>query len=136
MKKDLSEIISIIKFGSVGVMNTLINWIIFFVLNKIGIYYMIANIIAYSIATVNSYFWNSIWVFKYNNSSKLKSSIKFILLNLWGGSINTGLLYLLVDKLSIDKMISLVIVTGIVMIINYIVNKLWVFKSYQQSSSI
>ena len=42
--------------------------------------------------------------------------------------LNTGILYLLVDMVGFNKLIALVITTGIVMIINYIVNKLWVFK--------
>ena len=58
-----------VKFGLVGVLNTLINWIIFALLNFIGVYYIVANVIAYVIATANSYIWNSKWVFKYNGKN-------------------------------------------------------------------
>ena len=34
-----------VKFGLVGVLNTLINWIIFALLNFIGVYYIVANVI-------------------------------------------------------------------------------------------
>ena len=70
------DIFRFIKFALVGVMNTLLNWSIFFILTKVELYYIVANVIAYLIATIHSYFWNSIWVFKYNNGSKIKSSIK------------------------------------------------------------
>lgn len=110
-------------------MNTLVNWIIFFILNNIGIYYIIANIIAYLIATANSYFWNSKWVFKYERGSKIQASFKFILLNLFGLVLNTSMLYLLVDLFYFEKILALIIATGIIMIINYFINKLWVFKS-------
>ena len=65
--KFLSEglCLKFIKFGLVGVLNTIINWILFRLLNSIGVYYIISNIIAYSISTVNSYLWNSKWVFEY-----------------------------------------------------------------------
>ena len=65
--------------------------------------------------------WDNIPVFNPN-------PIKFVILNLIGLGLNTGILYLLVDMVGFNKLIALVITTGIVMIINYIVNKLWVFK--------
>lgn len=117
-----------VKFGLVGVLNTLINWIIFAVLNFVGVYYIIANVIAYVIATINSYIWNSRWVFKYKGEDKKETTTKFILLNLAGLALNTMILYLLVDLIGLNKLIALVITTVIVMVINYIVNKIWVFK--------
>lgn len=117
-----------IKFGLVGVLNTLINWIIFAVLNFVGVYYIVANVIAYAIATANSYIWNSKWVFKYNGKDKKETTIKFVILNLIGLALNTAILYFLVDILLFNKLIGLVITTVIVMVINYIVNKIWVFK--------
>ena len=117
-----------VKFGLVGVLNTLINWIIFAVLNFVGVYYIIANVIAYVIATINSYIWNSRWVFKYKGEDKKETTTKFILLNLVGIALNTMILYLLVDLIGLNKLIALVITTVIVMVINYIVNKIWVFK--------
>lgn len=123
-----SGIGKVIKFGLVGVLNTLINWIIFAVLNFVGVYYIIANVIAYVIATINSYIWNSRWVFKYKGEDKKETTTKFILLNLAGLALNTMILYLLVDLIGLNKLIALVITTVIVMVINYIVNKIWVFK--------
>ena len=60
--------------------------------------------------------------------NKKETTAKFVILNLIGLGLNTGILYLLVDMVGFNKLIALVITTGIVMIINYIVNKLWVFK--------
>ena len=121
-------VIRFIKFGMVGVINTLVNWIIFFILNALGMYYILANIIAYILGTVNSYLWNTLWVFKYKDKASTETTIKFIILNLIGLGLNTGILYVLVDLCNLNKFIGLVITTGIVMIINYIVNKLWVFS--------
>lgn len=133
MRKDINEFISLIKFGIVGVSNTLVNWIIFFILNHIGVYYITANVIAYLIATANSYFWNSKWVFKFKKEESLKAPLRFILLNLIGLVLNSTILYLLVDLLHFSRMISLIIATGIVMIVNYFINKIWVFKENMSS---
>lgn len=121
-------VIRFIKFGMVGVINTLVNWIIFFILNALGMYYILANIIAYILGTVNSYLWNTLWVFKYKDKASTETTIKFIILNLIGLGLNIGILYVLVDLCNLNKFIGLVITTAIVMIINYIVNKLWVFS--------
>ena len=121
-------VIRFIKFGMVGVINTLVNWIIFFILNALGMYYILANIIAYILGTVNSYLWNTLWVFKYKDKASTETTIKFIILNLIGLGLNTGILYVLVDLCNLNKFIGLVITSAIVMIINYIVNKLWVFS--------
>ena len=121
-------VIRFIKFGMVGVINTLVNWIIFFILNALGMYYILANIIAYILGTVNSYLWNTLWVFKYKDKASTETTIKFIILNLIGLGLNTGILYVLVDLCNLNKFIGLFITTAIVMIINYIVNKLWVFS--------
>ncbi|WP_194192042.1 GtrA family protein [Clostridium chrysemydis] len=118
------------KFAIVGVLNTLISWVLFIVLNWLGVYYLAANIIANSIAVVHSYLWNSIWVFKYKGSAKakLKASIKFILLNVVGIGINALIMYVAVDFFNLNKLIAMVVATGFVMVLNYVVNRLWVFK--------
>lgn len=122
------DLFRFIKFGLIGVLNTLINWILFILLNSFGVYYIISNVIAYSISTLNSYLWNSKWVFKYNEDNVKETSFKFIVLNIIGLTLNTIILYLLVDIVRLNKLIALVITTGIVMILNYFINKLWVFK--------
>lgn len=117
-----------IKFGLVGVLNTAINWIVFILLNMLGMYYIFANIIAYSLSTLNSYIWNSKWVFKYSGNNLKETTAKFIVLNVIGLILNTSILYILVDIIGLYKIVSLIITTAIVMIFNYFINKLWVFK--------
>ena len=123
--KFLSEDLSrFIKFGLVGVLNTIINWILFILLNSMGVYYIISNIIAYSISTLNSYLWNSKWVFKYTGDNVNQTTFKFITLNIIGLVLNTIILFLLVDIIKLPKIIALIIATGVVMILNYFINKL------------
>ncbi|WP_195517188.1 GtrA family protein [Paraclostridium bifermentans] len=125
------DLFRFIKFGLVGILNTLINWILFIILNSLGLYYIISNIIAYSISTLNSYLWNSKLVFKYSGDNLKETSLKFIILNIIGLTLNTIILYLLLDIVGLRKLIALVITTGIIMILNYFINKLWVFKKYR-----
>ena len=123
-----NDLIKLIRFSIVGVGNTLVNWGIFFILNAFGVYYIISNIIAYIIATINSYIWNSLWVFKYGQGLNINTSVKFFILNLVGLTVNTTIMYILVDILNFNKFIALVIASVFVLIMNYTINKLWVFK--------
>lgn len=122
------DIVRFLKFGIVGVLNTLVNWIIFFILNTLGMYYIFSNIIAYSISTIHSYLWNALWVFKYKDKASTDTTFKFITLNVVGLLLNTVILYILVDLFNLNKMLGLIITTIIIMFINYAVNKIWVFK--------
>lgn len=122
------DIVRFLKFGIVGVLNTLVNWIIFFILNTLGMYYIFSNIIAYSISTIHSYLWNTLWVFKYKDKASTDTTFKFITLNVVGLLLNTVILYSLVDLFNLNKMLGLIITTIIIMFINYAVNKIWVFK--------
>ena len=123
-----NDLIKLIRFSIVGVGNTLVNWSIFIILNAFGVYYIISNIIAYIIATINSYIWNSLWVFKYGQGLNINTSVKFFILNLVGLTVNTTIMYILVDILNFNKFIALVIASIFVVIMNYTINKLWVFK--------
>ena len=54
--------------------------------------------------------------------------MKFFILNLVGLTVNTTIMYILVDILNFNKFIALVIASIFVVIMNYTINKLWVFK--------
>lgn len=123
-----NDLIKLIRFSIVGVGNTLVNWSIFIILNAFGVYYILSNIIAYIIATINSYIWNSLWVFKYGQGLDINTSVKFFILNLVGLTANTTIMYILVDILNFNKFIALVIASVLVVMMNYTINKLWVFK--------
>ena len=57
--------IQLLKYGVIGVMNTLITLVSFYLLNtKLGVPYGPSNIIGYVLGVVNSFLWNRNWVFK------------------------------------------------------------------------
>ena len=73
MKLDIVEIkktaIQLLKYGVIGVMNTLITLVTFYLLNTwLGAPYGLANIVGYVLGVVNSFLWNRNWVFKTHNN--------------------------------------------------------------------
>ena len=72
MKIDKAEarqtFIQLLKYGVIGVFNTLITLVTFYLLNtKLGLSYGISNVTGYILGVINSFLWNRNWVFKTNN---------------------------------------------------------------------
>lgn len=60
--------VQLIKYGLVGVSNSLITLIVIFVCNELlGMKLMLADVIGYITGVVNSFIWNKTWVFKSHN---------------------------------------------------------------------
>lgn len=72
-------IIQFVKYGMVGVINTLITLLVIYVCKSvIGINPMVANAIGYIAGLINSFVWNKKWVFKSDNGY-VKEAIKFVI---------------------------------------------------------
>lgn len=64
-------IVQLFKYGVIGVMNTLITAVSFYLLNTwLKVPYGPANIIGYVLGVINSFIWNRNWVFKTKKNFK------------------------------------------------------------------
>ena len=73
MKIDKGEFrktaVQLLKYGVIGVMNTVITLVTFYVLNtKAEVSYGISNVVGYILGVINSFIWNRKWVFKTHNN--------------------------------------------------------------------
>lgn len=116
-----------LKFGLVGILNTIITIIIFNILRVIGMNMIIANSIGYICGMINSYFWNNKWVFK-SNSKDIITIGKFIVVNVITMFINNFILILLVRNMGINEVISQGAALVLTIVINFVGNKLWTFN--------
>lgn len=124
-KKYKREIIYIV----VGIATTAINFIIYYIVSKLlGIHYLASNIIAWVIAVLFAYIANRLWVFNSKNTQIIAEITSFILSRLFSLALESGLLFLAVDTLAINSVISKLIVALVVVITNYLTGKLLVFK--------
>lgn len=55
---------TLIRFCTVGVGNTLIDFCVFFLLTAVYVPYLIAQVCSYTAGIANSYIWNRIWTFE------------------------------------------------------------------------
>lgn len=102
-----AAIIQFIKFGIVGVSNTLVNYIVYLIFFSIGVPYLIANALGFIISVLNAWFWGSRFVFKEDETKQkrvwwqvlLKTYASYLL----GFFINSFLLWVWVDVLNVGQ---------------------------------
>ena len=57
--------VQLLKYGVIGVSNTLITLVVFYVINTLmGLDYAVANTLGYILGLINSFVWNLTWVFR------------------------------------------------------------------------
>ena len=125
-------------------MTTIVNWVVYSVLTLLGIDIMIANATAWLLAAVFSFFANKFFVFK---SKSTQGKILFIeFLKFMSSRAVTGLIEIFLPSviMGIGLNQSITGVPGdlakaltsiIVIILNYVFNKLIVFKKKEEVSN-
>lgn len=124
MKDDTKEMLS---YVFVGAMTTLVNYVVYFILLKIHSHWLIANSISWFFAVLFAYYTNKRYVFKSKNEVK-KEFISFVLLRFMTLLIENVCLYLLIDLMNIQPMISKILVSFITILSNYVLCKFKIFK--------
>ena len=127
--KHSSNYVKFIKFSFVGCSNTVICLAVYYFGLYIGLHYLIAYATGFLVSVCNAFFWNNKYVFKdkqENNSArafiKLVASygVTFIL--------SIGIMSIFVEVIHIPSTIAPLLKLIITIPLNFILNKVWVFK--------
>ena len=118
----------IIRYLIAGILTTVVSIVSYYLFRIIHIHYLISTILSWILAVIFAYFVNKFFVFKINKKDILEfvNFIKYRLISLLMEFIT---MYVLVDILFINDRISKIIVQGIVLILNYLFSKIFVFKN-------
>lgn len=152
LKKDLTDytfeaFMQFVKFGIVGVSNTVISYVIYAVcllgFQRAGIFehtdYLLAQIIQFLLSVLWSFYWNNKMVFTLKageNRSILKSLIKtYVSYSFTGLFLNSFLLILWVRIFHISEFIAPIINLVISVPINFLINKFWAFKNEENEEN-
>lgn len=126
--KMLKELIS---YGIFGVLTTVVNIVIFMLLDRLAIPYSIGTIIAWFISVLFAFYTNKKYVFKSNNTSTeaiTKEVTAFYSSRILSLFIDLGLMFLLINILGLSNLISKILSNIVVIVVNYILSKLFIFK--------
>lgn len=128
-----STISQLIKFGIVGLSNTIIGYLVYSLCIWLGLHYLIANLIGFIVSVLNAYYWSDRFVFK-KNEGETRSTVKTILKTYiaYGSTgllLASILLYFYVDILHFSEYMAQLLVLIVTIPINFIINKFWSFKT-------
>lgn len=160
MKEKLTRLIQVfdpkkfLKFGVIGVLNTLVDFGVFYVMDRwvigegptlvllgravaVGLY--ISNAVAYVTANIHSFLWNKFWTFRKRDrvtrgeaARYLVTSAGYLLISSLGLAVFTRVLSApLLAGLVPERQVNMLakLPTACVTIFyNYLMNKFWVFK--------
>jgi len=121
-------LVQFVKFGIVGVSNTLLTFAIYTVLLKVfGVWYLAASAIGFAVGAVNGFLLNRRWTFREHVGDAL-TPVRWGIVQTCGLGVNEGLLYLFVHDAGLDKLIGQVCATAIVTVSTFLVNRAWTFR--------
>lgn len=128
------EVISYLIFG---VLTTLVNWVVYGAMVKVGIDYRIATAAAWAVSVLFAFIVNKIFVFQsYNMQSAfvVKEMTSFVACRGVSGVMEMVFMIVMVSWLRMDEYISKIIVSVIVVIVNYVFSKLFIFRKSEEKS--
>ena len=132
-------VLQFIRFGLVGVSNTVISYLlnvaVLLILKPYGLSwdYVAANLVAFFLSVLWSFYWNNKYVFQEKDGQKRnvwKTLLKTYLSYAFTGIVlNNALSYLWIEIVGISKYIAPIINLLISVPLNFIINKKWAFRA-------
>ena len=126
-KKTENLLIQIFKFGIVGGIAILIDYIVLFCCKEfIGLSVLLSAAIAFTVSVVYNYIASVKWVFDVNKEKSAKKNfVIFIILSIIGLIITEIIMWIGSDIMKINYLIVKIIATAIVMVFNFITRKMF-----------
>src|SRR5271167_2627043 len=110
-------IVQFLKFGIVGVSNTLIAFALYTLLLKgFGVWYLAASAIGFIVGAVNGFLLNRRWTFRGHVGDAL-TPVRWGIVQGCGLALNLGLLYLFVHHAHLDELLGQAFATVIVTVL-------------------
>ncbi len=121
-------ILQFVKFGIVGVSNTLISFALYTLLVKaFGVWYVAASGIGFAVGAINGFLWNRAWTFRGHVGDAL-TPVRWFVVQSCGLLINLGLVYMFVDGFGLGELTGQAATIAIVTVLTFFVNRAWTFK--------
>ena len=137
--KVIEALVQFVKFGVVGVTNTLLSYVLnvmtLMLLKpyEIAWDYVIGNLVGFFLSVLWSFYWNNKLVFTLEKGQKRhlgKALFKtYISYSFTGIFLCNVLSYVWIDVLGISKLIAPVINLVVSVPINFLINKFWAFRT-------
>ena len=132
MKKLFQKLWPIIVYGIFGVLTTVVNVAVYHGCYEIiNISNLVSTIIAWFVAVAFAFVTNKIFVFEsrsWETDVALPELVKFVSCRVGTGVFEVGFMLIFVDILHFDGTISKLITNFVVIVLNFILSKLVIFR--------
>ena len=128
------EVISYLIFG---VLTTLVNWVVYAAMVKVHIDYRIATAAAWAVSVLFAFIVNKIFVFQSYNlrpAYVMKEITSFVACRAVSGVMEMVFMIVMVSWIHMDEYISKIAVSVIVVIVNSVFSKLFIFRKSEEKS--
>ena len=118
-------------YGIFGVLTTIINLLIFYILDRLGVNVYLNNSIAWIISVLFAFITNKLYVFNSKDTSYeiiIKEGFAFFLARIFSYFVDMFTIFMIFQVMGINKIIAKIISNIIVIIINYLLSKIIIFK--------
>lgn len=137
------DIRKFIKFGTIGVLNTLVDAAVFFVAYRLvcsgaglapnGIsnptwVTAVAQAIAFVTASLNSFVWNKRWTFEKRGKVSRQEAVRFLVTNIGYYLVSLFLIRGVATLFGVPDTVAKLPATLCMIFYNYLMNKFWVFR--------
>ncbi|MCQ2529508.1 MAG: GtrA family protein [Saccharofermentans sp.] len=135
IKKMYLKYKELINYAVFGVLTTVVNYIAFWFFSSVVVLSSTstvpANIVAWIVSCTFAFITNRLWVFDSQEKSKkgiIREAVSFYISRLATLGVETLIMFVFADVLGFNKYIVKLVANVIVIILNYILSKLVVFR--------
>ncbi len=128
----------IILYVFAGVLTTIVDFVSYCIFARVvGIGVVPSTIIAWALSVLFAFFVNKLFVFEsksFEFGFFVKELFSFVLARTLTGLLDVGIMYLFVDVLEFNDMVMKILSTIVVMILNYVISELIVFRKKREKN--
>jgi putative flippase GtrA len=123
-------IVQFVKFGIVGVSNTLLTFAVYTLLLKVfDVWYLAASAVGFMVGATNGFLLNRRWTFREHVGDAL-TPLRWATVQGCGLGINEGLLFLFVSEVRLDKLVGQALAIVVVTTTTFFANRAWTFRTH------
>ncbi|MGH2956574.1 MAG: GtrA family protein [Solirubrobacterales bacterium] len=120
------ELRRVIRFALVGTANTIIALASYAALIELGVNYLIAGPVAWTLGVLNGYFGNRLWTFE-GAAHRISTMSRYVAVGVLGLGMNSALLALMIRGFDVGELEAELVALPIVVVTTFAINRYWVF---------
>ena len=115
-----------------GFLAFVLNYVLYYIFSGVlGVHHLVSTVLSWALTVLFAYWTNRTFVFKSKNKdakSLWEEFVSFIGARVATELLELGLMFLMVDCADLNKYISKFVCQVLVIVANYFLSKLWIFK--------